>query len=146
MVGTFHFDYPNLDVNKIDDQNKVDVLKDPKKAEVTEIVEYIKKFKPTKIAIEAFPSWKATDRLKRYKRGEFQDQRDERYQLGFRIARDLQLDTIYSIDAASFSDDLEKLDSVYAAKLFKDHDFKSSDKYDQMFVDWFNYEQKLRQV
>ncbi|SKB49908.1 DUF5694 domain-containing protein [Daejeonella lutea] len=142
-VGTFHFDYPNLDVNKIDEENKIDVLKEPKKSEVTEIVEHIKKFKPTKIAIEALPSWKAGERFRRYKKGEFQTQRDERYQLGFRLARDLQLDTIYSIDAGSFSDDLEKLDSAYAKKLFADYDFKSSDKYDKMFTEWFDYEQKL---
>ncbi|MES3019680.1 MAG: DUF5694 domain-containing protein [Bacteroidota bacterium] len=143
VVGTFHFHYPNLDVNKISEQNKIDVLKDPKKAEVTQLVEYIKKFKPTKIALEAFPQWKATERFRRYKNGEFADQRDERYQLGFRIASEMKLDTIYSIDGASFSDDLEKIDSAYATKLFKDYDFKSSDRYDKMFTNWFEYEEKL---
>jgi hypothetical protein len=36
VVGTFHFDYPNLDENKTED--KVDVLTEPKKTEVTELI------------------------------------------------------------------------------------------------------------
>lgn len=71
VVGTFHFDYPNLDVNKTEDNDKIDVLTEPKKSEVTELVNYIKKFNPTKIAIEAFPDWKATEKLKKYKTGEY---------------------------------------------------------------------------
>ena len=42
VVGTFHFDYPGLDAHQIEEKNKVDVLKEPKKSEVTELVEYIK--------------------------------------------------------------------------------------------------------
>ena len=33
VVGTFHFNYPNLDVNKIEDKEKIDVLSEPKKSE-----------------------------------------------------------------------------------------------------------------
>lgn len=54
IVGTFHFNYPGLDANKTIEEDKIDVLLEPKKSEVTELVEYIKKFKPNKIAIEAF--------------------------------------------------------------------------------------------
>ena len=36
IVGTFHFDYPNLDANKIKDKYKIDVLKEPKKSELIE--------------------------------------------------------------------------------------------------------------
>lgn len=143
VVGTFHFDYPNMDVKKTEIKDKIDVLVEPKKSEVTELVNYIKKFKPTKIAIEAFPEWKATDRLKKYKMGEYREKRDERYQLGFRIANELKLDTIYSIDATSFDKDLTKLDSVYFKKLYKDYDFKSTDSLNSMFENWFKYENEL---
>lgn len=142
IAGTFHFDYPNLDVSKTLDKDKVDVLTEPKKSEVTELVNYIKKFKPTKIAIEAFPEWKAGEKLRKYKAGEFREKRDERYQLGMRIAHEMKMDTIYSIDAESFDNELVKLDSAYFQKLFADFDFQSTDKYQEIFTKWFDYENK----
>lgn len=145
MVGTFHFDYPNLDAHKTADDQKIDVLVEPKKSEVTEIVNYIKKFKPNKIAIEATPEWKAAEKLARYKKGELRDQRDERFQLGMRIATELKIDTIYSLDANPFDLDLEKLDTVYFKKFFKDYDFKSDDPFSAMFTKWYNQEQTLQQ-
>lgn len=143
MVGTFHFDYPNLDAVKTADEQKIDVLAEPKKSEVTELVNYIKKFKPTKIAIEATPEWKAADKLARYKKGELRDKRDERYQLGMRIATEMNLDTIYSLDAESFTQDLGSRDSVYIDNLFKDFDFKSDDPYSAMIMKWYRYEETL---
>jgi Family of unknown function (DUF5694) len=143
MVGTFHFDYPNLDVNKVNDADKIDVLKEPKKSEVTELVNYIKKFKPTKIAIEATPKWNATEKLRKYKAGNLRNERDERYQIALRVANEMKMDTIYGIDADSFDEDLVKLDSVYFQKLFKDFDFQNDDKFNTMYMKWFDYQEKL---
>lgn len=143
VVGTFHFDYPGLDVNKTEDKDKVDVLTEPKKSEITELVNYIKKFRPTKIAIEAFPNWNATEKLRKYKKGDYKDKRDERFQLAMRIATEMKLDTLFSIDAKSFDDDLVKLDSIYIQKLFKDYDFKSNDEFEKMYTELFSYEAKL---
>ncbi|HEV8538748.1 MAG TPA: DUF5694 domain-containing protein [Bacteroidota bacterium] len=143
VVGTFHFHYPNLDVNKIEDKDKIDVLIEPKRSEVTELVNYIKKFKPTKIAIEASPGWNAREKLKKYKAGEYRNERDERFQLAMRLANELALDSLYSIDAESFDNDLMKLDSAFIQKLFKDFDFKSSDSYDTLYREWYDYEDKL---
>src|SRR5258708_1123809 len=81
VVGTFHLHYTKLDVNKIENKDKIDVLNEPKKSEVTELVNYIKKFRPTKIAIEASPEWKAAEKFKKYKAGEYRKERDERFQL-----------------------------------------------------------------
>lgn len=144
VVGSFHFDYPNLDVNKIKDSNKIDVLSEPKKTEVTELVNYIKRFRPNKIAIEAFPNWNATEKLRQYKLGELRDKRDERYQLAMRIATELKLDTLYAIDSESFDDELVKLDSQYFREMFKDFDFVNEDKYIGFYKDWYNYEQGLQ--
>ncbi len=143
VVGTFHFNYPGLDANKTIEEDKIDVLVEPKKSEVTELVEYIKKFKPTKIAIEAFDNWNAMEKFKMYKEGEYRDHRDERYQLGMRIASELKLDTLYSIDSKSFDDDLVKLDSIYIENLFKDFDFKSDDPYEVFAKDWLNSNDKM---
>ena len=144
VVGTFHFAYPGRDYNKTAEQDKIDVLEEPKKTELTELVEYIKKFKPNKIAIEAFPKWQATNKLKKYKEGEFRNERDESYQLAMRIASDLQLDTLYAIDSWGLSEYRAEIDSAYFAKLFKDFDFQSDDPYQQRINDWYKEEEKLR--
>ena len=139
VVGTFHFDYPNLDVVKISDENKIDVLVEPKKTELTEVIDHIKTFKPTKIAIEAFPNWNATEKLKKYKNGGYRNERDERFQIAMRLATELALDTLYSIDAESFDPEIEKLDSTYYQRLIKDFDFESNDPYQKMYRDFYDY-------
>lgn len=138
VVGTFHFDYPNLDAHKTLKEDQVDVLSPKTSKEVTELVNYIKKFKPTKIAIEAWPEWNANQKLKEYNEGKHRDQRDERYQLAMRIAKDLKIGELYSIDAGSVLDDmmekLGKTDSLYFKNLLKDYDFKSDDPISQGFT------------
>lgn len=143
VVGMFHTDYPNMDAYKVTDKDKIDVLAEPKKSEVTELVNYIKLFKPNKIAIEAFDNWKATDKLREYKQGGHRQERDERFQLAMRIANELKLDTLYGLDATSMSDDLERRDSTYTKRLFKDFDFSSDDKYNAMVENWINSENQL---
>lgn len=143
VVGAFHFDYPNLDVIKTNDEDKIDVLREPKRSEVTELVQYIERFRPTKIVIEAEAGWKATEKLKAYLNGAFQNERDERFQLGMRIARDMKLDTIYALDANSMTKTLAKHDSVYLAQLFKDFDFQSSDPCNDMMKRWYEYDGRL---
>lgn len=143
FVGLFHFDYPGLDVNVTDKEDQIDVLKEPKKSELTELVNYIKRFNPTKIALEATPRWNATKKLKQYKLGELRDKRDERVQVGLRIASDLNLDTLYSIDAWGFADQLGKIDSAYASEFFKDFDFQSEDPLEQNYKMWFDAKDKM---
>lgn len=143
VAGCFHFDYPGLDMQKTSEINKIDVLKDPKKQEVTELINYIKKFKPNKIAIEAFPDWDACGKLRKYKKGEFRDKRDERYQIAMRIATELYLDTLYSIDTDGMIEDVYKADSNYVMNLAKDFDFESNDSLLNMTKNYYNYEDQL---
>jgi len=144
FVGSFHFDYPGLDAHVTANSDKVDVLSEARKKEVTDLVNYIKKFKPTKIAIEAFPEWKATEKLREYQKGAYRTKRDERYQLGLRIASEMNLDTVYAIDDNPMASNLMKLDSAYFKKLFKDYDYKSDDPLSTMYKAWYVGEDKLR--
>ena len=143
MVGTFHFSYPGLDYAKTEDNDKIDVLKEPKKSEVAELIEYIKRFKPTKIAIEAKPSWNMNKKYQEYRKGKHRDKRGESYQLGMHIANDFNLDTIYSVDAETLSDDLFKLNSKFMSKITKDYDFNSDDPFNVMAQKAFNENNKL---
>ena len=145
VVGSFHFDYPGLDAMKAAEEDKIDVLKEPKKSEVTELVEYLKRFNPNKIAIEAHPQWEAGRKFREYQGGDHREERGERYQLGMRIANELDLDTIFSVDAVSFSEDLEQVvDSAYMKALWEDFDFQSdADPYSDIYKKWFEEESKL---
>lgn len=138
VVGSFHFDYPNQDAHKTEKKDQVDVLEPKTAAEVTDLINYIKKFKPTKIAIEAWPNWKANEKLKEYKEGKQRDQRDERYQLAMRLATELKISELYSIDANSVLDEFvekfEKTDSVYFKNMLKDYDFLNDDHISQQYT------------
>ncbi|GAA4165166.1 hypothetical protein GCM10022217_36910 [Chryseobacterium ginsenosidimutans] len=141
VVGSFHFDYPNLDAHKTDKDDRVDVLSPKTAKEVTELINYIKKFRPTKIAIEAWPNWNANQKLKEYKEGKYADQRDERYQIAMRIAKELNLTELYSIDANSVLNDLQekfgKKDSMYFKNLSADYDFLSDDLISKQYNAFF---------
>jgi hypothetical protein len=76
-------------------------------------------------------------KLREYAVGSHREKRDERYQLGMRVATELGIDTLYSIDAESFDDDLIKLDSQYFDQLFANFDFESEDPYNALYKSWF---------
>ncbi len=143
VVGTFHFSYPGLDVIKTKETDKVDVLKEPKKSEVKELVAYIKKFKPTKVAVEAKVNWDINEKYKEYRKGKYRNVRNETYQLGMCIANDFNLDSIYPVDTKSFSDDLFKLNPKLMEDLSKDYDFNSEDPFNKMIEKSFNEAGKL---
>ena len=144
VVGTFHFNYPGLDALKTEESDKIDVLKEPKKSEVTELVEYIKKFKPTKIAIEAKPQYSNTwnERLREYKKGEHRNKRGERYQLAMRIATDFNIDTLYTVDATALSNDLWQKDSLFYKSLTSKINFELEDPYWEKAKQYFDYREK----
>lgn len=147
VVGSFHFDYPNLDAHKTEKGDQIDVLSPKTADEVTQLIDYIKKFKPTKIAIEAWPTWNANQKLKEYKEGKHAKQRDERYQIAMRLAKELNLNELYSIDANSVLDDLgekfNKTDSIYFKNMSLDYDFLSDDAVSKQYNAFFkNSERK----
>lgn len=143
VVGTFHFEYPGLDTHKTTEENKIDVLKEPKKSELEELVAYIKRFKPNKIVIEARPTWNTMDKFEQYKKGEFADKRDERFTLGMRIAKDMGLDTLYAIDSHSLISDLREKDSVLVNELTDKIDWEADDPYWELSKKWLDYEDKI---
>jgi hypothetical protein len=107
LVGTFHFQYFNLDVVKTAVDKQVNILSPEKQKEVQELVNYIARFKPTKIVIEGEPgdtTW--GNRYKRYLNGKKVLGKNEIEQLGFRLAKQFKLDTLYGADAANIYDDL----------------------------------------
>jgi hypothetical protein len=97
VLGTYHMDNPGLDyANAVAD----DVLTPRRQAEIAAVAQALAEFRPTRVAIEAEPGrdsvWNA--RYHAYRRGEHALTRDEREQLGFRLAGMLGHDRVYPVD------------------------------------------------
>lgn len=134
LVGTFHFEYYNKDAYKVNKDQQVDILSDQKQKELKELLDYIAKFKPTKICIEAPIKWNAMGKYKAYKSGTTVLGKDEIQQIAFRLMERFKLDTVYSVDAKAVYEDLmESKDSTiinpYFERIFKDYTFKSNPEY-----------------
>ncbi|HEX6431155.1 MAG TPA: DUF5694 domain-containing protein [Niastella sp.] len=133
LVGTFHFAYYNFDAHKVAKDQQVNILSAQKQQEMEELVKYLKKFRPTKIAIEGGANTSyIMNRYRTYKRGKKPLDRNEIDQIGFRLMETCNLDTIYGVDARSLEHDLYNgkdstafrftLDSIFA-----DYDFIGED-------------------
>ncbi len=126
--------------------DKIDVLVDPKKSEVTELVSWYPEIQAYKNCDRSDGGdWGANEKLRRYKKGEYRNERDERFQLGMRIADELNLTLYTALDAPSFDSDLTKLDSTYFKELFTDFGFsKQRFIFNRMVFEWIRYEEKIQ--
>ncbi len=154
LVGTFHFGYPGLDTHKTKDEYKLDILSDQRQEELRELLDYIKKFKPTKIMLETSSNTGyLMNRMRRWQKGEEELGRRESDQIAIRLAHELQLDTIYGIDAPSLMTDMfRSKDSTafknYFADIFEDRPEKTNvieDRYWEWYEvgDRLTYEMRL---
>ena len=77
-----------------------DVLSPKRQEEIAELAEVLKRFKPTKIAVEAdYGSDVVPKRYGEYLAGTRPLSRNEIEQIGFRIAKELDQKTVYPVDA-----------------------------------------------
>ncbi len=97
LLGVFHFDNPGLDVAKF---KNADILSAERQKEVMDVVNKLKAFAPDKIFIEAAPESQAKidSQIVQYKAGKLALTANETQQLGFRLAKDLNLSTLYGVD------------------------------------------------
>jgi hypothetical protein len=97
VLGVYHMANPGRDVfnTKADD-----VLAPRRQAEMAQLIEVLKRFRPTKIAVEA-DVW--SDRVPKayadYLAGKHELTRNETEQIGFRLARELGHKAVYPVDA-----------------------------------------------
>jgi hypothetical protein len=97
ILGTSHFGNPGQDVINF---QFPDVLEPEYQAQIEQVTENLSRFQPTKIALEARPDYKpALDSMyAAYKNGTHSLTRNERQQLGFRLAKQFEHPHVYSID------------------------------------------------
>lgn len=98
VLGTYHFGNPGLDLHNA----KVDDVMAPKRqAEITQVLQGLAGFKPTRVAVEvradAEPGY-TLPAYRRFRDGQSAARRNEIDQIGYRLARELGHAEVYGID------------------------------------------------
>ena len=97
VLGVYHMSNPGRDVVNMQAD---DVLAPKRQAEIAEVIAVLKKFHPTKIAVEAgFDDDAISKRYGDYLAGKHELSRNETEQIGFRLARELGRKAVYPVDA-----------------------------------------------
>jgi hypothetical protein len=96
VLGVYHMSNPGHDIFNTQAD---DVLAPKRQAEMTQLIEVLKKFNPTKIAVEsdAFGQ-RAKREYGDYLAGKYTLSRNEIDQIGYRLAKDLGHRTVYAVD------------------------------------------------
>lgn len=100
ILGTYHFGNPGQDLHNM----KVDsVLTPAKQAELADVATRLAKFNPTKIAVEALPDRPGlgTSKFDGFSAETLTKNPDERAQIAFRLALQLEQKMVYGIDEQS---------------------------------------------
>jgi hypothetical protein len=116
VLGTYHMDNPGQDLVNV---RAADVLTPQRQAELAAVAESIAQFKPTVVALEritAAPGY-VDERYARFSNADLASQRDERVQVGYRVARLAGLTTVHGIDEqpAAGEPDYFPFDNVQAS-------------------------------
>jgi hypothetical protein len=99
VLGVYHMSNPGRDIfnTKADD-----VLAPKRQAEIAHLVQVLKKFRPTKIAVEEeVGDDRSPKAYAEYLAGKHELTRNETEQIGFRIAKELGHKTIYPTDVSA---------------------------------------------
>lgn len=96
VLGTYHMANPGRDIHNM----QADDVPAPKRQqEIERLIAVLKKFQPTKIAIEAdVGSERVTQQYADYVAGKYALSASETNQIGYRLAKEMGHKTIYSVD------------------------------------------------
>jgi len=97
ILGSYHFTNPGLDIAK---SQTVDISTPERQKQIAQLIERLKKFKPTKIAIEVNSAQEepTQDIYQKYLKGNYQISKNEAEQIGFVLAKALGHEKIYCVD------------------------------------------------
>jgi hypothetical protein len=100
VLGTYHMGNPGLDLNNV---KADDVTTTTRQRELAALADALAKFRPTKIALEFVSDApdRAVAEYARFTPAELAKSRDERVQIGFRLAKQLGHAAVYGIDEQS---------------------------------------------
>lgn len=136
VLGTYHMANRNRDVFNL---RADDDLVQKRQQEIAQVLEVLKKFHPTKIAIEAdLENLQITRDYSDYLAGKYTLSRDETNQIGFRLAKELGHQAVYPVNvvgdfpiqrvinfakAHGSSDKLDVLMAAFGAEVQQEQDF-----------------------
>lgn len=96
VLGTYHMSNPGRDLHNMQAD---DVLSPKRQQEIAQLVEVLKKFHPTKIAIEAeFGNQRVDREYSEYLAGKYTLSPNEIDQIGYRLAKELGHRAVYAVD------------------------------------------------
>jgi hypothetical protein len=96
VLGTVHLANPGRDLHNAEVD---DVLSAKRQRELGELLRVLRRFGPTKIALEAdVNSSRLADRYRAYRNGEYTLTRNEIDQIGLRLAAEMGHESVYSVD------------------------------------------------
>lgn len=96
VLGTFHMNSPGRDVHS----TQVDDMLSPRRqGEIAQLLEVLKRFRSTRMAIESnVGSQRATQAYAKYRAGNYALTRNEIDQIGYRLAKEMGHESIYAVD------------------------------------------------
>lgn len=99
ILGTFHFNFSE-NVSDVKGENNFDINSETRQKELLFLIEKLKEFKPTRIAVEMMlPNQPLMDSLfKAYSAGRWKLGKNEVYQVGFGLAKELGLNGVSCVD------------------------------------------------
>ena len=118
LVGTFHFAYQNLDMHKTDKKNMRDILSQKSQAELQQLLDVFRAYKPTRIYLESKDQQWLDSSYNACTDSTLKTKPNERIQIGFRLAKELKMVKVYSVDADELINDWNNTDSVSLLKVF----------------------------
>lgn len=96
VLGTYHMANPGHDIHNLQAD---DVLSPKRQQEIAQLIEVLKRFHPTKVAVESDVSGqRATQQYSDYLAGKYMLSRNEIDQIGYRLAKELGHRAIYPVD------------------------------------------------
>jgi hypothetical protein len=125
VLGTYHMSNPGHDIHNMQAD---DVLSPARQREIAQLIEVLKRFHPTKIAIESeVAGLRVKQEYSDYLAGKYRLSRNENDQIGYRLAKELGHHEVYPVDVdgdfpwqrlvnyAKANGRAEKLDAINAS-------------------------------
>jgi hypothetical protein len=115
ILGTYHMGTPG---NNVINPKVADITTPERQKQIVELVERLKKFKPTKVVLECDTedNAKAQKNYDKYLSGSYQLTKNETNQIGFRLAKESGHKKVYCVDWSDFWDDPAINYEKYVAK------------------------------
>lgn len=110
LIGTSHWNNFNQKGSDIAQSNEIDILSESYQSQLSDITQKIVEFKPSKVFVERTIAYqpKLDSLYQLYRTSSWgKDKRNEIYQLGFRVANELNHTKVYGIDFRETSFDYE---------------------------------------